>query len=272
MKKSFTDFLGREVEVNWPPKRIVSLVPSQTELLIALAGADRIVGITEFCLYPANEVSSIQKIGGTKNPSIEKIKVLKPDLIVANKEENEFNDIAAMAEFCPVWVSEICNLADSKRMIQQIAIVLDETEKANSIIEAIEKGQLKLKQLVVELSEEINSVVYLIWKNPWMAAGQDTFIHAMLNEIGMKNQIIANRYPEIELNYLKEVKPAFVFLSTEPYPFSQKHIDLLKNELPDSQIILVNGEYFSWYGNRLILAFQYLSDLVLSISKKTYQK
>jgi len=271
MKKTFTDFLGRNIEIEFPPKRIISLVPSQTELILDLIGTDRLIGITKFCVHPKDKTSKISKIGGTKNPNIKQIESLKPDLIIANKEENELSDIAEISKFCPVWVSEISDFEDSMKMIAELGIIFQESDKAQQIIEQINLNRNLLQQKKIELKFD-REIIYLIWKNPWMAAGKDTFINSMLSDSGFKNSIKKERYPQITLDEIADLNPEMILLSSEPYPFSQKHVELLKKELPNCEIILVNGEYFSWYGNRLIAAYQYFTELIQSISKKTNRK
>lgn len=242
----FIDQLNNTILLESKPKRIVSLVPSQTELLYALGIGDRIVGVTKFCVHPKEQVSLQKKIGGTKNPSIEKIKSLNPDLIIANKEENREEDILKLQEICPVWVSDINTLEDSIEMIEKIGEIVQESEKSKNIIHQI-TNQFESLDVV----KEKKSVLYLIWKNPFIGVGTSTFINDILIKCGFDNVLYpSKRYPEIE--ELDQYKPDIIFLSSEPFPFKENHISEIKKMFPNAKVILVDGEMFSWYGVRII--------------------
>jgi ABC-type Fe3+-hydroxamate transport system substrate-binding protein len=253
----FTDQLNNSIELKHFPKRIVSLVPSQTELLWDLGLKEEIVGITKFCIHPTQLYNAALKIGGTKNIDIEKIRSLKPDIIIGNKEENEKVQIEALQAEFPVWMSDIYNLNDSLTMIDSLGKLTNKGNEAAEIIDNINNSFLKLVPLN-------STVLYLIWKKPFMAAGKATFIGDMLQKIGLKNVISdsQSRYPELNINEIKELNPELVFLSTEPFPFNQTHISELRNELPNSKIILVDGELFSWYGSRLQKSADYFNELL----------
>ena len=256
------DQLHRSVEFNFPPKRIISLVPSQSELLWYLGVKEELVGITKFCIHPNEMFQLVKRIGGTKTINIDEVKKLNPCLIIANKEEHEQNQIEELAKMFPVYISDIYNLNDASQMIEQIGIITDrENESKKTISSIIEKHQLFKNQ---HLKINQNKVTYLIWKNPYMAAGSNTFITSMLHEIGFEN-IFANhqnRYPEITVADLQEKQLDYLFLSSEPYPFKEKDIIELQEKLPDTKIILVDGEMFSWYGSRLLYAFDYFCELI----------
>lgn len=251
------DQLGREVEISFPPKRIVSVVPSQTELLFDLGLEDEIVGITWFCIHPKEKVKNKTKIGGTKNLKIDKIKLLNPDLIIANKEENEKAQIEELAKNFPVWISDISDFDDSLAMIRQIGEITGKEEKAAFIAEKIKTSFQHIPKAPPL------KTLYFIWKDPYMTVGADTFINFMLDKIGLKNICAAEtRYPEISVEKIKELNPDLVLLSSEPYPFKEKHIEELKLLLPDAKILLVDGEMFSWYGSRLLKAPEYLKGFI----------
>jgi ABC-type Fe3+-hydroxamate transport system substrate-binding protein len=258
------DQLGNQITLSAPPKRIVSLVPSQTELLFSLGLEEEVVGITKFCIHPNNWFHTKKKIGGTKNPHISEIISLNPDLIIANKEENRAEDVNLLREICPVWTSDIHNLDDALKMIEQIGLLVNRKQNSEELIRDI-KDQFN----VIRHSHPIK-VAYLIWKNPYMSVGRDTFIHSMLTQTGFIN-VFADytRYPEITEKMLTECNADFVFLSSEPYPFKEKHIaeteTLIKKKNPNGKVLIVNGEYFSWYGSRLKNAADYLSNLINSI-------
>ena len=260
MQRSFTDQLNREISINYPPKRIISLVPSQTELLFELGLDKEIVGLTKFCIHPIEKFAERTKIGGTKKLNIELIRELKPDLIIGNKEENQQSQIEALMEDYPVWMSDIYTLEDAKKTITQIGELVDRQPEASYLNHLINAGFNDLQTLAVQ--NGINKkVAYLIWKKPYMLAGRDTFINNILAINGLSNVINERRYPEIELNALAELKPDLIFLSSEPYPFKEEHLEEIRQVIPAAKVMLVDGEMFSWYGSRLVKAVQYLFQL-----------
>jgi ABC-type Fe3+-hydroxamate transport system substrate-binding protein len=267
MQRSFTDQLSREVIFNYPPKRIVSLVPSQTELLFDLGLDEEVVGLTKFCIHPIDKFARCVKVGGTKKVNIELIKGLQPDLIIGNKEENSASDIEELSALFPVWMSDIYTLEDAKQTIFQIGELVDRQPEASYLLHLISAGFSDLQTLAFERG--INKkVAYLIWKKPYMAAGINTFISDILALNGMSNVIKAPRYPEVNLSELTLLKPDLVFLSSEPYPFTDKHVQEVQALLPETKVLLVDGEMFSWYGSRLVKAVQYFFEFQKEISAK----
>ncbi len=239
--------------------RIVSLVPSLSELIIDLGLEKELVGRTKFCIHPADKIKSIPKIGGTKEVNISKVAGLKPDLIIANKEENTQKDVEALQDIAPVFVSEISNFTEAIRSIEQIGQLTNRVEAARTISNRIISEYSKLS----DLSKDRRSVCYLIWKNPFMTIGKDTFIHDMLEKCGFDN-VYGNqeRYPTVDALDIKEKNPDYIFLSSEPFPFKDKHIQEFKKMIPNSKVVLVDGEYFSWYGSRMVHAADYFIDLI----------
>ncbi|MBM3401591.1 MAG: cobalamin-binding protein [Bacteroidetes bacterium] len=256
-KRTFTDQMGRLISVPFPPKRIISLVPSQTELLFDLGLDKEVVGITKFCVHPLHKFKETSKIGGTKKLGVKKIHDLKPDLIIGNKEENERAQIESLIDYFPVWMSDIQVLPDAIQMIKQIGELTHRIEKATSIASGIEEKFLNLKR-----EFKPKRTLYFIWKDPYMLAGQKTFINDMLSRGGFENAIHHDRYPEISLDQLKILNPECIFLSSEPYPFQDKHVKEMKNICPDAHISIVDGEMFSWYGSRLLQSPAYISSLL----------
>lgn len=240
------------MELSSIPKRIISVVPSQTELLFYLGLDEEIIGITKFCIHPQDGFKSTAKIGGTKQLDIAKIKSLKPDLIIANKEENERGQIEELMDFCPVWISDISNLAEALQMIERVGELVGKTEESLTLSHNIEQQFKELSQVPRNLS-----TAYFIWRKPYMVAGRNTFIDDMLQKCGLTNVFNADRYPEINMDMLITANPQVVLLSSEPYPFKEKHIEELKAILPQAIIKLVDGEIFSWYGSRLLHAPAY---------------
>jgi ABC-type Fe3+-hydroxamate transport system substrate-binding protein len=257
------DMMGRTVHLPEKVNRIVSLVPSQTELLYDLGIMP--VGQTLFCVHPKEHFKNAVKIGGTKKLNIEKIKGLKPDLIVGNKEENDKDQIEELSAFFPVWMSDIYTLEDALVMIRELGSMLQVNEAAMDMVTRIKSGF----DALAKQAANHQTVAYLIWKNPYMAAGRQTFIQSMLDMLGCQNVLndSASRYPELTESQLKNLDPKVVLLSSEPFPFKEKHIKELQKLLPSSKIILVNGEYFSWYGSRLLLAPSYFDSLISRLKR-----
>ena len=256
MQKSFSDHLGNQIVISYPPKRIVSLVPSQTELLFDLGLDEEVVGITKFCIHPIEKFAAKAKIGGTKKLLIEKIRDLKPDLIIGNKEENSKADIDLLQQEFPVWMSDIFNLEDAVRTITDIATLVDRQPEAAYLNHLISAGFRDLQTLALEKRID-KTVAYVIWKEPYMLAGRDTFIDDILQKIGLRNVVAQSRYPQLDISQLIILNPQLVFLSSEPYPFKEKHIAEIQLALPHAKVMLVDGEMFSWYGSRLMKAVQY---------------
>jgi len=267
MQKNFRDQLGNEITINWPPKRIVSVVPSQTELLFELGLNEEIVGLTKFCIHPIAQFAAKQKVGGTKRLKIEVIRELRPDLIIGNKEENSRTDIELLQQEFPVWMSDICHLEDAMQTIADIGELVDRQPEAAYLNHLIKAGFNDLQTLA--LSKHINqTVAYVIWKDPYMFAGRNTFIDDVLRKIGLSNVVVESRYPELSLSQLVALNPQLVFLSSEPYPFKEKHMEELQLALPQATVLLVDGEMFSWYGSRLVKAVQYFFDFQNQILSK----
>jgi ABC-type Fe3+-hydroxamate transport system substrate-binding protein len=254
---SLLDQVGEIITLDAFPKRIVSLVPSQTELLYDLGLHQEVVGITKFCIHPAAWHLQKTKIGGTKNINLQKIRGLRPDLIIANKEENTKEDILAFRELCPVYTSDIQTLDHAYRMISEIGILTNRKSQADNLIEIIRNRFSLVKPIATPLR-----AAYLIWKNPYMAAGNDTFINHILERAGMINVFgHLPRYPQVSIEALRSLSPDVILLSSEPYPFTDKHISDFRLCFPDTKIVLVDGEMFSWYGSRLQFTGQYLTHL-----------
>ena len=253
----FTDQTGRSITLDAPPRRIVSLVPSQTELLHFLGLEEAVIGITKFCVHPDHWFRTKTRVGGTKQLSIDGIRQLQPDLIIANKEENVKEQVELLSEEFPVWVSDVNNLSDACNMITSVGEMTAQTALANELVHDIRR---EFDLLADAVENDPLRTAYLIWRNPYMTVGHDTFIHDMLTRCGMQN-IFADRtrYPTVSIDELLNCQ--LLLLSSEPYPFGEKHIPELQSELPHTKIILVDGEMFSWYGSRLLHAPLYFREL-----------
>ena len=264
MKRQFTDMTGRTIEVNYPPQRIISLVPSQTELLFDLGLNEEVVGITKFCIHPDEWFRNKKRVGGTKTVHIDIVKGLQPDLILANKEENTKEQIEELATLFPVWISNIQTIEGGLQMISEVGIITGKEAQAQQLLTEITTGFNTLQK-----SNVPRRVAYFIWRKPWMCAGGDTFISDMISKVGWENVLAdQNRYPEINLEDLAQKQPDLVLLSSEPYPFKDTHIAEIQAAIPNATIKLVDGEMFSWYGSRMKLAVGYLEKLCSYLSPK----
>ncbi|WP_268034195.1 ABC transporter substrate-binding protein [Algoriphagus sp. PAP.12] len=250
----YKDQLGNSIFLERPPQRIISLVPSQTELLVDLGLKDRLVGVTKFCIYPTNIKKEKTIIGGTKNYRFDAIKNLSPDLIIGNKEENDKEGIEQLMEDYSVWMSDIYNLEDSLSMIRELGYLLDEKKNAERIASRI------ANDFEVPIPYK-GTAVYLIWNNPIMTAGRYTFINEMLQFSGFENLVQSDRYPQLDLEEIKDLNPEYLLLSSEPYPFKEEHVEFFQSHFPNTRILLVDGELFSWYGSRLLKSRKYFESL-----------
>lgn len=254
----FLDQLGRSLQLtSFPPQRIVSLVPSQTELLHYLGLEKEVVGITKFCVHPEHWFRSKTRIGGTKHLHLDRIQALRPDLIIGNKEENPKEQIEELMQHYPVWMSDIQTLEDAYDMIHQIGRLSDRASKAGELVSELQNRFASLPPL-----PSTPSVAYFIWRNPYMVAANHTFIHEMIQAAGFQNAFQhKNRYPEISLEELKDLDVDLLFLSSEPYPFKNKHFEEFKPFCQQAVIKIVDGELFSWYGSRLLYSAAYFKEL-----------
>jgi len=256
----FKDQIQRVFELNKTPKRIISLVPSQTELLVDLGLDEAVVGITKFCIHPKHLKNTKSIVGGTKVIKLDAIRALQPDIILCNKEENTQDIVEACSTICPVHVSDIYTLENCLELILQYGMLFSVEAVAKNLTEEISLKYTNFNALVK--SKRKVKTAYLIWRNPWMAVGGHTFIDAMLSTNKFENVFgLKQRYPEVTLEDLAKSKPELILLSSEPYPFKEKHIKELLNYGINAKIMLVDGEAFSWYGSRLKTSFSYFKEL-----------
>jgi ABC-type Fe3+-hydroxamate transport system substrate-binding protein len=261
MTKKLVDQIGIEHVFESSPTRIISLVPSQTELLFDLGQESKIVGITKFCVHPFHFKSTKKIIGGTKKVHFEKIRLLQPDVIIANKEENTKAIVEELSKICPVWVTDIVTVEDNLQMIIDFGKLLDCRTEAQKWIDKIEFAYRDFQQFIKD--KPIKKVAYFIWANPYMVAGNDTFINEMLKLNNFQNIYQdKGRYPEIEIKKMRlEGDPDCVFLSSEPFPFTDEHAFEIGRFTHHAKTVFVDGEMFSWYGTRLLKAFGYFKIL-----------
>ncbi|HEX5002815.1 MAG TPA: helical backbone metal receptor [Bacteroidia bacterium] len=260
MRQTVTDQLKRNITIENRDAGIVSLVPSLTELLFDLGLGDKVTGVTKFCTHPPQAKKQCKIIGGTKTPDPDAIRALHPGLIVANKEENNPETVTALEKDFPVWVSDVTNLESALEMIRQISTITGTDKSGLSLADEISNAFAGLPP-----SPPLRAL-YLIWKDPYMAAGADTFISDMMKHAGFKNVIHENRYPEVGS---KNLFPEVVLLSSEPYPFSEKHIEEVNSMYPEAVVVPVDGTYFSWYGSRMRYAPQYFTAVRKLITRRS---
>lgn len=254
------DQIGIGIKLNGPARRIISIVPSQTELLFDIGLSEEVIGITKFCIHPHSWFESKTRVGGTKKLNLELIESLKPDLIIANKEENSKEEIEWLQSKFSVYTSDILNLKHAYKMMRDIGYLTNRDLEVTKIIDNIENERL----IYTDSEKSQGNALYLIWKNPFMTVRDDTFISHMMGLAGWENALddeFESRYPALEIADMIAFNPQYVFLSTEPYPFQEKDIHELQVSLPNTKIVLVDGEMFSWYGSRLKKSFEYFADL-----------
>jgi ABC-type Fe3+-hydroxamate transport system substrate-binding protein len=255
------DHLGNTIHFKMPPKRILSLVPSQTELIADLGMQDYIVGVTKFCVYPTSIRKKAKVVGGTKNVHFDKIKLLKPDIILCNKEENTKEMVGELQNIAPVHVAEVVSLEDAYQLMLDYGQLFHQIEKANELIEETKANFQKLKSISAQ--HQKHRVAYFIWKKPWMVAANQTYINSMINELGLINVFEhLNRYPEVNLDNLPEVD--WIFLSSEPFPFKKDDFSAFSNKRLKLEV--VDGECFSWFGSRMKKSFSYFENLLLKMN------
>ncbi len=255
------DQLGNHIRLKKVPKRIVSLVPSQSEFLWDLGLQTELLGITKFCIHPKLMYKNTMRVGGTKNPDIEKIKSLAPDIIIGNKEENEKSVIEELSKDYPVWMSDVNTPEQALDMMTALGALLGKQNEASQLLSKVEDSIKRSKNIF-----NGERVAYFIWNDPYYFAGSHTFIHSVLKHAGFSNVLEAYpRYPEKNLDELRTHRPEYCFLSSEPYPFKEEHAIRIKQVLPETKVVFVDGESFSWYGSRLIYLYDYLLKLKTSL-------
>ena len=267
--KTYIDQIGISHTFETAPQRIVSLVPSQTELLFDLGLEENIVGITKFCVHPFHLKSTKTIIGGTKKVHFEKIKLLKPDIVIANKEENTLGIVEELRQICPVWVTNIITIEDNLKMIADFGQLFNKRTEAQKWIDKTNFAYHDFQNFMKDKEEK--KAVYFIWANPYMVAGGDNFINELMKLNKFKNIYDNNpkyegRYPEIIIQKMQiQGDPELVLLSSEPFPFKDEHAFELGRHTHHATTVFVDGEMFSWYGSRLVKAFDYFKKLHLRI-------
>lgn len=246
-----------------PVRRIVSLVPSLSELLADAGLKSLLVGVTGYCVHPRDLRRDITTIGGTKDPDIEKIIRLKPDLVIANKEENTKSDVDALrAAGINVFVADINTFDD----VHEFLLILERIFCSGTFKQLSDDIKQKWQPLKNCLSS--CCVVYMIWRKPYMAAGKGTFIDYLLTYLGLENAVKEDRYPAMTAEELAVLSPDVMMLSSEPFPFSAKFINEFKEICPNATPLLIDGEAFSWYGSRLCSSADYIREEMIPYFKQ----
>jgi ABC-type Fe3+-hydroxamate transport system substrate-binding protein len=248
--------MKRTIRLDKKPSRIISLVPSQTELLFDLGLETEVIGITKFCIHPKAWFRSKTRVGGTKKLDLEKIASLQPDLLIGNKEENEQSQISELMTRFPVWMSDISSLNGATEMIRQLGQLTGTSSKADLIATQVQQQFNALPKV-----SEPRNTLYFIWKKPYMVAGKGTFINEMLACCGLRNAMLHDRYPSLSEETIRQIAPELILLSSEPFPFKEKDMAEFRRLCPEAEIRIVDGEYFSWYGSRMLGAPEYFSSL-----------
>jgi len=255
------DAVGNIIQLETPPRRIVSLFPSQTHLLWKLGLDKEVVGLTRFCKYPPQWKKEKRVVGGTKDVKPERVAELRPDLILANKEENTKEIVEKLKDIAPVYVSEVETWQDNLDFVKNIGMLTGTSDKARLLVDEMEE---KRRHYEKQRPSRPMDALYFIWRNPWMTAGKHTFINTMLELAGFKNLTPEEkgRYPAWETGELRALHPEAVLLCDEPFPFKPgKHYDEVKNLFPSARILFVRGEPFTWFGAYPVNAFDYFSTL-----------
>jgi ABC-type Fe3+-hydroxamate transport system substrate-binding protein len=243
------------------PHRIISLVPSITELVCELGLAGDLVGRTGFCIHPKEVVRAIPKVGGTKSVNLEKIRELAPTHVIVNVDENKKEIADALAAFVPnLIVTHPLAPEDNLALYRQIGSAFGRERAADALCEKFSLEFTRIKNMTFKST----NVLYLIWKGPWMTVSRDTYISRTLALFGLQTlpELAEARYPK-----LKELDVAgaeLVLLSSEPYRFQQKHADEIQKQL-QKPCRLIDGEMTSWYGPRAIAGLAYLAEYAASL-------
>ncbi|WP_413513290.1 ABC transporter substrate-binding protein [Myroides odoratus] len=256
------DQLGCEHTFEQTPKRIVSLVPSQTETLFDLGLEDEIVGITQACIYPYHLRATKTVVGDLTKVDVEQIKLLQPDIIIVNKEETSTAIIESIQAICPVWVTDVKTLDENIKMIEAFGILFNKRTEARKWIDKIYFGQKDLMDFVS--SKPGYKAAYFVGKDPFLVAGDSTFIHELLTLNKFENVYAsrAEKYPEVEVRKIRiQGDPELVFLSSVPYPFEEEDAFEIGRFTHHGKTIFVDGEMFSWFGTHVCKAFAYFKQI-----------
>ncbi|MHC0036919.1 ABC transporter substrate-binding protein [Pseudoneobacillus sp. C159] len=261
-KKKVIDHLGRTVEFPFPPSRIISLAPGMTDTLYSLQLANEIVGRTRYCTHPKDKVQQAEAIGGTKQIHLDKIRALRPDLILAEKEENTKEMVEVLEKEFPVYVAEVQSVQDAYKMISDLGELTNRQTESKRLLADIQAAFQSLPKA------HGKKVAYVIWKKPYMVVGSNTYIHSLLEMLGFENAFSSfeGRYPTVTEVDIKKAKLDYLFLATEPFPFKDEHVVEFSDMMPDVKTMILDGEMF-WYGPRMMEAVGYFKSIFINDPK-----
>jgi len=262
----FKDDLGYQVMIPDQPRRIISLCPSITETLFELGAGKQVAGLTSYCIHPYKKTKKKTKIGGPRNPDIPGILDLDPDLVITSREENRQEDVDILRKKLPVITFDVKSIESSRNMILKLGLITWRLKPAMNYVQKLDK----LLHIKAPLHEAY-SVLYLVWKDPWMAAGHGNYICDLMKSQGFINVLPehSRRYPVIHPAEI--VQPDFIFLSSEPFPFNSEHLEETSIIFGGTKTVLVDGEMFGWYGTRIIRAIPYIRALRKKITTGDYR-
>lgn len=250
------DHLGRQVVLPKKPQRIISICPAITSTLFEIGAGETVIGRTEYCIFPKDQVEVVPVIGGTKQVDFEKIRQLKPDLILAEKEENTKVIVKTLEKEFPVFVFEVQSLEENERFITDLGKLTKQEEQAAHLLENVKQAF----QGIPNFSNE--TAAYMIWQEPYMVVGHNTYINSVLKTLGFINPFTdrKSRYPIIQLEDIVQANLQYLLLASEPFHFTEEHRNYFSNILPNTTVLNVDGEMF-WYGSNSVPGFQYIQQL-----------
>lgn len=243
--------------------RIASLVPSITETLFALGLGEQVVARTGFCIHPAPLVRDVPKVGGTKDVNIARLIATEPTHVIVNIDENRKETVDHLRRVIPhVVVTHPNSPEDNAALFRLLGHLFSVNEAAQQLTNDLADALTQARAVAAMMPAQ--TVLYAIWKDPWMTVSRDTYVSAMLAAVGWRTLPVQaeKRYPEVPTNDAVWRDAARVFLSSEPYAFGDEHIEVLRTNLHLTQPIdLIDGEMVSWYGVRAIAGLRYLAQL-----------
>jgi ABC-type Fe3+-hydroxamate transport system substrate-binding protein len=242
------DIRGAPLALDAPPRRVVSLVPSITETLFDLGAGDAVVGVTDFCIFPPG--LALPRVGGTKNPRVDEIRALAPELVHMNLEENLKRHGEAIEAFAPVYVSEPKSVDDVAELLAQLGAIHEREERADVLVRELREAERALPQRAFTFAVPI-------WKQPWMWCGGDTYVSRLVERAGGRNVLSdRTRYPQLELEDVLAMKPDVIFLPDEPYAFTADDATLIRGARVVGPF---PGHLFTWHGTRTTLGLRFLA-------------
>ena len=242
------DSLGHDFDFTTPPRRVVSLVPSLTESLFDLGAGAAVVGITDWCIFPPG--LNLPRVGGTKNPRVEAIRTLEPDLVYVNVEENLKRHADAIAAFAPVFATEPKSVDNVASLIATLGAIHDRRGRAGELVAQLNEARFATAPF---------TFLVPIWKAPWMWCGGDTYVSSLVESAGGRNLLRGReRYPAMDLDCALALEPDIIFLPDEPYEFTPEDAAVIRESSKARVVGPFPGHLFTWHGTRTILGLRFL--------------